>query len=240
MPLFATGCKSEQATPSEKPSTGTGAACPPGGTAPCPPAASPPNPGQESTTTGNAIDIVFDPNKSSKVTKCERIVHVQFIRIFVDGTEIKPGDYYSGYKYRDKVVASSGWWIDHLQTEKSPDYQQGTGDGKKNGGTSKAKISDAPNTGGGDKGFYNPVTNTGGWRKVNYKFETYAWCMKGPDCGKWYEGVQWEYTKTWEDQRDGKKGESTITDKQLAGPPSAGQIEAFDKFNKEKGFAPCK
>jgi hypothetical protein len=63
--------------------------------------------------------------------------------------------------------------------------------------------------------------------------------MNGPDCGKWYEGVSWEYTKTWEDFRDGKIGASKILDYEVAGP-SKDQVEAFDLFNKEKGFIPCK
>jgi|SRR5581483_5480622 len=198
------------------------------------------NPNEESATAGNSIDLVFDPDKSCKVIKCDKIVHVQFIRMFADGTEIKPGDYYSGYKYRDKVVASSGWWIDHLQGETTPDYQQGNGDGKKNGGSTKAKISDGPNTGGGDKGFYDATTNPQGWKNVTYKFATFAYCMKGPDCGKWYEGVTWEYAKTWEDQRDGKNGTSKIIDNNVTSGPSKDQLDAFDKFNKEKGFVPCR
>ena len=60
------------------------------------------------------------------------------------------------------------------------------------------------------------------------------------DCGKWYEGVRWEYEKTWEDRRDGKKGKSTIIDNDVTGGPSKSQLEAFEKFNKAKGFKPCK
>lgn len=196
--------------------------------------------GDDSVTSGNRIDIAFDPDNSSKVKKCEKIVHVQYIRMLVDDVVAKPGDYYSGYKYRDPVTTDDGWYVDHLQTEKTPDYQQGMGDGKKNGDSAKATISDAPNTGGGDKGFYNLSANPKGWKRVNYEFSSFAYCMKGDDCGKWYEGVQWEYTKTWEDARDGKKGESKIIDKNVTSEPSKSQLEAFEKFNKAKGFTPCK
>jgi len=197
------------------------------------------NPNAESKTKDNRIDIVFDPDKSKKVKKCNKIVHVQFNSRFADGKLIKPGDYYSGYKYKDKVATSKGWTVDCLKTETTPDYQQGVGNGKKNGGTVKAKISDAPQTGGGDNGFYDANTNPTGLKKYVIKFATFAYCMEGPDCGTWYEGITWEYTKTWKDQRDGNKGTSTITNNCVE-QPSPDHIEAFDKFNKEKGFTPCK
>jgi hypothetical protein len=199
-------------------------------------------PNNESTVSGNRIDIVFDPDKSCKVTKCDRIVHIQFIQIYVDGKLTKPGDFHSGFKYRDKVVTDKGWWIDHLATETTPDYQQGNGDGKKNGGSTKARIMDAPeadSADGGTGGPYDPASHPTGWKKVDYKFQTYAWCMKGPDCGKWYEGIGWQYTKTWEDVRDSKPGNSTITDRNIPGAPPGELIDAFDKFNNEKGFKPC-
>ena len=195
--------------------------------------------GDGSKTSGNRIDIEFDPDKSSKVKKCEEIVHVQFIRMFSDGVAIKPGTYYSGFKFRDPVTTNDGWYVDHLKEEKTPDYQQGNGNGKKNGGTTKATIVDAPNTGGGDKGFKSP-TNPDGWKKVKYEFVAFAYCMKGDDCGKWYEGVQWEYKKTSDDHLGGKKGESKIINNNVTSKPTKSQLEAFEKFNKAKGFTPCK
>lgn len=200
------------------------------------------NPNTESKVSGNQIDLVFDPDKSEKVTKCDKIVNVQFNCRFADGSVIKPGDYYSGYKYKDKVATTKGWTVDCHKTETTPDYQQGSlygNCGKKNGGSVKAKITDAPQTSGGDKGFYDSKTNPKGLKTYTIKFATFAWCMKGPDCGKWYEGVEWEYTKTWEDARDGKKGVSKINNN-CVDQPSQNHIDAFDKFNKEKGFVPCK
>ncbi len=198
------------------------------------------DPGQDTKVTGNRIDIVFDPDKSKKVKKCERIVHVQFDRMYADGKVIKPSDWAKKFKFQDSFTTSDGWGVDALESEKTPDYQQGTGDGKKNGGTAKAKISDAPNSPGGDKGFYDSKTNPTGWKSYRLEFSTFAYCMKGDDCGKWYEGVAWEYVKTWEDNRDGKKGIAKIVNQNLEGGPSKSQIEAFDKFNAEKGFKPCK
>lgn len=229
MPL--TGCSSPN-----KPSTAPDKNQPTGNTVQgCPNCA-----GEESKTTGNRIDIVFDPDKSTKVKKCEKIVHIQFTRTYADGKVIKRGDWSDTFKFHDAVTSSDGWSVDHLPTEKTPDYQQGTGDGKKNGGSTKATISDGPQTAGGKKGFYDASTNPNGWREYKAEFTSFAYCMKGDDCGKWYEGVGWEYKKTWEDQRDGKKGEAKITDKNVTSAPSKGQLEAFDKFNKAKGFTPCK
>lgn len=197
-------------------------------------------PADETKTTANRIDIVFDPDKSTKVKKCDKIVHVQFVRRYGDGKVIKASEFSSALSHKDADTTADGWSIDSLASETTPDYQQGTGDGKKNGGTTKATMTDAPKTGGGDKGFYNAGTNPTGWKTHRKEFYAFAYCMKGPDCGTWYEGVHWEYTKSWEDQRDGKLGSSTILNKNVQPPPDKGLIEAFDKFNKNKGFEPCK
>lgn len=197
--------------------------------------------GEDSKTKDNRIDIVFDPDNSTKVTSCDKIVHVQFIRITVDGTVTKPGDFVGAFKYRDAVMTKDGWWIDHLQKETTPDYQQGTGNGRKtSSGSQKASIVDVPNIGDDTVlGPYDATTNPGGWKTVHFEFQTFAWCMQGTDCGKWYEGVTWQYDKSAAQQKAGQTGASTILDKNVSPPPSAGQIEAFDLFNKKKGFKPC-
>lgn len=197
------------------------------------------NPNAGSKTTGNRIDIEFDPAKSTKAKKCSKIVHVQFVRRFTDGTFIKGGDYASSLSHIDTITTDKGWNVDSLASETSPDYQQGTGEGKQNGSSTKAKMSDAPQTGGGKKGFYS-ATNPDGIRTHKKEFITYAYCMQGPDCGEWYEGMSWEYVKTWEDQRDGRNGTSRITNTCLQPPPPAELLEAFNKFNKTRGFIPCK
>src|SRR5258708_7524406 len=122
------------------------------------------DPNNKSKTKANRIDLIFDPDKSEKVTKCDKIVHVQFVRITADGVVKKPGDIDNDWKYRDKVVTSDGWWVDHLKNEKTPDYQQGDGgDGKKNGGSGKATMNDTPDIAdGGPEGFYNPISNRKG------------------------------------------------------------------------------
>lgn len=190
------------------------------------------------STSGAKIDIEFDPATSTKVTTCDEIVHTQVTKLLVDGVETKPGDYYSGYKFRDATLTDALWHVDHLSTETSPDYQQGSGVGSKNGATKKATFSDTPGTGGGDKGFYHPTTNTGGIKKFNPKFVAFAWCMKGTDCPKFYEGMSWEFVKTWENQRDGDAGASTVTSSNIDTPPTT-FTDAFKKFNKVKSYTPC-
>src|SRR5438105_4921312 len=107
-------------------------------------------PAEETKTKDNQIDIVFDPDKSKKVTKCEKIVHVQFVRRYGDGAVIKASTFSSSLSHKDADTTAAGWCVDSLASETTPDYQQGTGDGKKNGGSTKAKMTDAPTTGGGD------------------------------------------------------------------------------------------
>ena len=136
-------------------------------------------------------------------------------------------------------MTKSGWTVDCLQGEKSPDYHQGIGDGFKNGGSQKATMTDAPQTSGGDIGFYEPNTNPKGIKEYVINFATFAYCMNGPDCGKWYEGVTWKYTKTRQDMRDGKSGLSTIESSNDEAP-SKDLLEAFDLFNKVNGYIPCK
>jgi len=196
---------------------------------------------KSATKNGNEIDIIFDPSQSKKVTNCEKIVHVQFMRYHADGKVINAADYAStAYKHKRDITAK-GWVVDCLPGEKTPDYQQGKGDGSKNGGSTNATMWDAPRTGGGDKGFYDKKNNPTGWKSVRYEFVTYAWCMKGPDCGKWYEGVSWQYTKTYKDHKAGNDGHSKILNKNVAKGPSKDQKGAFDKFNADpdRKFTPC-
>jgi hypothetical protein len=136
---------------------------PPSATVPCDKA-------NKATSSGNSIDITFDPAKSDKVKTCDKIVHVQFVRKYIDGKAVKPGDAWDGWKHRDKVTTDKGWAVDHLKTEKIPDYQQGVGEGKKNGGTTKATMHDAPTTNGLEDKFYDSNKNPGGWKEYRNEF----------------------------------------------------------------------
>ena len=206
---------------------------------PCPAAQEKgPNAGT-TVSSSNRIDIEFDPGKSKKVKKCDKIVHIQFVRRYIDGKAVKPSEVDAGaFGYKDKasVDGGKGWGVDFLRTEFTPDYQQGRAtatdrEGHKNGGSQTAKMMDQPDYSGLAAKFYDKTTNPTGWKRVALKFESYARCMSGTDSGKWYEGVGWQYTVTWKDIRDGKSGTSKIVDRNLSGPPSKKQQEAFANFN---------
>ncbi len=91
------------------------------------------NPHSSSTTSTNNINITFDPSLSKNVGKCNKIVHVQFNRRTVDGVMIMPGKVHSVFSFKDKIATKDGWTVDCLKSETTPDYQQGTGVGSKNG-----------------------------------------------------------------------------------------------------------
>jgi len=199
-----------------------------------------------SSTTGNNISIEFDPATSKKVTKCEKIVFIQTVQKFADDVPVLPGEFYSGWKYKDddclKDGDLKGLRVDYLKGEKTPYYNdpEGTGTssygtvGKKNGDTGKATMGDAPDSRGSDKGFYNKDSNPDGYKKITTKFETFAYCAKGPDCGKWYEGITWVHTQTSSDAGAGTS--------KISGPsadPSEGFKKAFAKWNERYTFKPC-
>jgi hypothetical protein len=190
--------------------------------------------------TTNRIDIEFDPSLSKKVKKCEKIVHVQFTRRFADGKKINVSEFDSRLAYKDKYTIKKGWCLDFLSGEVTPDYQQGVGEGSKNGSTTSATMTDIPDysVGGDQKGFYDPISNKVGFKRIVLKFVAYAWCMKGPDCGKWYGGVKWEYVVTWKDVAAGRKGTAKKKGTTSSGP-SKEQLRSLDLFNKDNGFVPC-
>lgn len=198
------------------------------------------------TTSQNQINIEFDPKESKTASDCSKIVSIQFATMFADGKVIIPGDYYVGYKYQDKFTTKDGVCLDVADNTTQPDYQSNFNGqtGYVNiGGSRVAQLYDAPSTAGGDKGFYDENKNPGGWRKVVYEFVTFAWCMaSGSDgqCGVWYEGISWTFTKTWENQRDKQPGLVVVTDDNIAPPPIDQLLAAFNLFNEKVGFVPCK
>ena len=196
------------------------------------------------TTSQNFIKVVFDPSLSITATDCKKIADIQFSQMTADGTAMLPGSYYAGYDYQDPVTTPDNYWvIDFLKGETTPDYQQSRSDSQFGyiniAGSQTAIITDRPQTGGGDKRFYDPSSNPKGWKKIVFNFFTYCWCMEGAQCGGWYEGIRWTFTKTWENQRDGLPGLVAIADDNVPPPPSDELITAFDLFNNYFGYVPC-
>jgi len=202
-------------------------------------------PNDGTTVKHNSINIAFDPAKSTHDIKCSKIVHVQFNRRIADGKVIKPSESAPNLAFKDALTTKNGWTVDCMQSETTPDYQQGGGHGygdvgKKNGGTANATLFDAPSspTIAKNGGFYDAKTNPKGVKKYEIEFSAFAYCMAGADCGKWYEGVRWCYTKTYKDAANGDLGSSKVTKNCVTGP-SKEQLDAFNLFNTDRGFTPC-
>jgi hypothetical protein len=98
-----------------------------------------------------------------------------------------------------------------------------------------SRMTDTPNNDGGKRKFFSEE-NKKGVKKVALTFQVFAFSSKGPCCGEWYEGVSWQWTKTWIDDRDGSRGTAMFL-RDLP-RPSKDFLHAFDLFNKVKGFAP--
>jgi hypothetical protein len=198
-------------------------------------------------TSGNAFTSEFDPMTSSPLPDCDRIVITQSIRMTADGTNIKPGSYYSPWTCRDPTTLSDGTYLDHGKCTYTTPYpvDRGIGQaGRRNAsGSAKATYGDAPRTEGGDKGFKS-AANPNGWSTVTYYFRNYALCAKGNDCRPvlgpiWYDGIAWEYTKTAADHAAGSAGTATATASLIPPTGNATVIQAYNKYNAVKGFTPC-
>jgi hypothetical protein len=210
-------------------------------------------PHSTSSVTLNKIDIVYDPTCSTKVKQADKIAHVQFIRSYIDGAVVTQTEFYSGFSYREVVAGADGWYVDFVKSDTVPYYQMDAflnataygSIGSKNGIViQSAKMLDVPKFNASPVSedalrFYDPVVNKIGRKSIKHEFVTFAICVKGADCGAWYEAIKWEYSKTWENQRDGLTGDSVIIDNCFNGAPTAGQLEAFNKFNTSRGFKPC-
>lgn len=194
------------------------------------------------STAGNRIDFTFDPTTSTPRPQCDQIVIIQWIQMMADGSSILPGTYYSPWICRDAIALSDATYIDSSPgcPCSSPYYTvcaNGT-PGASNGVVRNATAFDAPMTGGGDRGFQS-ATNPTGWSTVVYGFETYAFCAAGTECGTWYDGVIWNYTKTAAQHAAGGNGTATATGSPLPPGPGSRMVRAFDHFNNTQGFTPC-
>jgi hypothetical protein len=86
----------------------------------------------------------------------QKILHVQFNRRTVDGVMIMPGKVHPVFSFKDKIATKDGWTVDCLKSETTPDYQQRTGVGSKNGSVVKATMYDAPSLTQSLFTFYDP------------------------------------------------------------------------------------
>jgi hypothetical protein len=194
------------------------------------------------STSGNRIDVTFDPTSSSPRPDCDQIILTQWIQMTADGSAMLPGTYYSPFTCRDPTALSDGTYLDHgscsYKTPYPVDRGIGTSGWSNASGTGNATYFDAPTTSGGDRGFRSAANPTG-WQSVTYRFGNYAFCAAGTECGTWYDGIAWEYTKTAADHAAGRAGTATATASLVPPGPSSTIVVAFDQYNSVKGFTPC-
>lgn len=194
-----------------------------------------------SSTSGNRIDITFDPTTSSPRPQCDQIIQTQWIQMLVDGTPIMPGTYYTPWTCRDATCLPNATYLDHGSCTYTTPYpvDRGIGtSGSSNGTVTNATYYDAPRTSGGNRGFRSAANPTG-WQTVTYLFGNYAFCAAGTDCGTWYDGIAWNYTKTAADAAAGLDGVATDTASLAPPGPNSTIVAAFDQYNRAKSFTPC-
>ena len=176
-------------------------------------------------THGKRIEFTFSP---SDRVNCDKIVFAQTVkRIFKNGGDVvmKPGDYFPGWKFRDKNVVPGGTSVDHKATEADPYYNgddvpedSGT-QGKRNAaGKTDAKMSDGPST----NGFWPP-----GKTGVRFEFETCAMCGAGAQAGTVYGCMTWKVEET----KGHEPGTASVTSGAALNDPSASFRQAMDLFD---------
>jgi hypothetical protein len=195
---------------------------------------------------GTEIQIYFDPSVSKLAKCCFTIWLSQVLQIYEDGKPVMPGKHNTFWKYRDAWAVGNGAHIDAGEKATVPYYQSTLTDrsvnypGRKTENiTKESAMNDQPRATGGNSGYYHEKLRPNGVKEIVYSFEVFAWCGDGEDRPKFYEGIKWEYRRTWEQwwDKDIDEGDVLVTNYNLE-KPSATFLEAFEKFNKVKGFKP--
>lgn len=208
-------------------------------------------------TDTNRIDIVFDPEKSRKVTPCEKIVFIQAIQMFVDGNPVDPGDYNGSWEWRDLTVINDleeteedeqGTYIDSPAEDEIDPYTNGDGEDRTKGydfgdfGSSNSEckeatwydrptiIDDRFRPGGDDAAAGNDWDAS----EIRERFETCAFCAEGEDAGKFFECLLWEVKRTQEDMAGGRRGEAKVIG--VSEHPSEGFKRALETWVNVKHF----
>jgi hypothetical protein len=208
------------------------------GPLPGPPPLSSPDPYDKSRTRGNEATLVFDPEQSEKVDRCDRIVFAQTCQIFVDGVAVMPGSFLPDWKYRDAWALPNGVFLDLTEDEPGPYYPYGIGGYRKDHSSDPATMGDAP-TVDRDGIFFEAVRVPKGAKVVVFRLQTFAACARGRDIGSFYEGVLWDWTKTAGEQLTRKSGTAAIRVRNV-GAPTLDFLAAFARYVAVKAAAPAK
>lgn len=201
-----------------------------------------PAPPNSVTTNENVIGITFHPQRSSRVGTCTKITFIQFMRPLLGGNAVKPSAINPDWAYKDAVTTPDGWLVDHrTRRDNTPSYideppdlkgdraRLGFGYKDPGGAMKTAEMGDTPN-----------LTPPPG-RDVFVQFSAFAWCMAGPECGKWYEGISWTYAKGPVQLQAGHpNGVAAVFNPNLTAGPDKFHLDAFALFNANRKFTPCK
>lgn len=172
----------------------------------------------------NNIDIKFSPKPRAN---CDKIVFIQTVkRTLKNGGDVvmKPGDYFAGWRYKDKNTIADGTYVDNISTEKDP-YCNGDDDPEDNGTPGKRNA-----TGSADSEFDDHPTSNGHWpagkTRLLVEFETCAICAAGQDAGTTYGCVTWKLEET----KGSEPGTVSVTSGNDVKDPTRSFQEAVDKF----------
>jgi len=198
------------------------------GPLPGPQPESPPEPYEKSRIKGNEVFLVFDPERSAKVDRCDRIVFAQTCQIVVDGVAVMPGSFFPDWKYRDAWALPNGVFLDVTDEEPGPFYPHSFGGWRKDSSSEPASMGDSPHMERNGI-FFDAGRSPKGAKVVIFRLESFAACVRGKDIGSWYEGVRWDWTKTAAEQRAGGAGTAVFRDRN-ATTPTLDFLAAFARY----------
>lgn len=172
----------------------------------------------------NDIDIKFKPKQT---VSCDKITLIQTVKMtYKNGGDVvlKPGDYFNGWRFKDKNTIANGTYVDNISTEGDP-YVNGDDDPEDHGKPGKRNAS-----GSEDSEFSDPPSTNGHWppgkTKAVWEFETCAICAAGAQAGTIYGCVTWKLEET----QGSEPGTVTVTSGTDVKDPSSSFQEAVDKF----------
>ena len=200
----------------------------------------------------NRIDINFDPRSTSDACPCERIRFIQVMQILVDGIPVDPGDLWNDWEYRDNTALDddpdtpedeTGVHVDRVPGRTQPYYGgngAGTGSstvGQCNGTSTPGTMVDLPFM---PDGYFQPggpdAALGGDWDadEIVFKFETCAFCEAGEQVGRYFECVNWTYTRTKADVASGSPGRAAIEGTETG--PSKAFTKAAQRWAETNNF----
>lgn len=168
--------------------------------------APPPGPHTVTISAMGGIVIDFDPARSSEVRgECTEIGHLQFIQMWAVNDRgwrlLKPSDLREKSAWLDPAMSDAGHVVD---TVRGVDVvHQDIGDRGDTRRGKHARVFDSPMLTESRLPPYHPEANPEGWKKLVWRFQSYAYCVAGADQGRWYEGVAWTFEVSPERVRPG-------------------------------------